>query len=230
LKRSDTRRFAPPLALVAVVALAASLASAAPVASLVRVPISPQALAADPRLANFQTWDLRVHTDAGNIWHRTGLDARVTGGTFYNSELGSSVPFPHLWGAVPQLRYDTFITQAADPNDDTTFVIPIVNSAFPELPIRPPVFTDTHVSAHYAYTTAGAPATGPGEFTVARLTASEGAVVTMFGYHAQSEGPILTEPFAFTLVVPEPASSCAGWLLILVSIAKRQCRGERARS
>ncbi len=222
--RSSTLQIAL-VTLVITVTMAPRVARAAPLASLVRVPISPAALAADPRLAGFQTWDVRVSLDPGARWFDSGIDARVTGGTFYNSEFGSTSPLAHLWGGLPQVRFDTFITQAADPDDDSTFEHPVVHSAFPYKPIRPPIFTDEHVSATYSFTS-GHFAVGPGSFTVARLTASEGSVVTMIGYNAQDGAGVPQAPFAFTLVVPEPASLACVALAAAALAARPRRRGK----
>lgn len=180
-------------------------AVAVPTATLVEVPFSPAALAADPALANFRTLDLRVNVEPGHEWLRTGLDVRLTAGTFYNPPMGNSLPVPHLWPLFPNLRHDTFITQAANPLIDSAFAPPMINSAWPELPIRPPVFTDTHFSAHYGITPGVH--SGSGLLTVARLTVSLDAQGALFGENQDTTGAGV--PVPFQMIIPEPSGATA---------------------
>jgi hypothetical protein len=181
-------------------------AAATPTTFLAPVPISPLAIAADPTLANYQTWDLRVNVPAGENWGYTGTRATLTQGTFYNSVFGSEFPHPQTWTVLPQLRYDTFITKAANPNDDSTFGAPDANpGAFPGTGGGPRVFSDTVVSA--VWLTPSGVLSGSGEFTVARLTFSNDAQGEMIGFTAGRAPQTPQVSWSFTIPVPEPAGA-----------------------
>jgi hypothetical protein len=182
--------------------------------TFVPVPISPAAIAADPTLANYQTWDLRVNIPQGQHWGFSGFEANLTAGQFYNHEFGGRTPQPQLWSAFPQLRYDTFVTQAANPNDDSTFIAPTITSGFPNPPLQV-VFIDQRISIVY-HAQPGPGVAGPGAFTIARLTFRDDSVGTIVGDSvARPTG--LVVPFAFTIPVPEPAGAAcvlsAAWAL-----------------
>src|SRR6478672_1089700 len=79
--------------------------------TLVPVTISAAALAADPNLANYKTFDLQVTLDPGERWIATDMDAQLTSGTFYNvsnANGGDTVPIKQLWSQHPQAQFDTF--------------------------------------------------------------------------------------------------------------------------
>jgi len=82
------------MAVAAVVGTAASQASVIP--SVVNVPIEAAAIAADPALANYKTYDLRVTISAGDHW--SSADMQSAPGT-----LGSSTP-----GAVGAITHGQF--------------------------------------------------------------------------------------------------------------------------
>ena len=185
--------------------------------TIARVPISPAAITADPTLANYQTWDLRVIVPADQHWGYSGFDALLTTGRFYNPPFGAMTPQPGLWSVFPELRYDTFVTQAADPNNDATFIPPNITSGFPEPP-APVIFDDTHISiVFHALTGPGVP--GPGTFTVARLTFRNDSIGTIVGHSADRETGTQV-PFAFTIPVPEPSGAGAA---IAVACALSMC-------
>ena len=201
-----------------------SAAHALPTASMVHVPISAAAVAAEPALANFQTWDLSVTIDSGSFWSGTGFEAILTRGSFYNSPLGGNAPVPQLWSAFPQLRFDTFVTQAADPNDDSTFETPFYSSGFPGPP-APIVFTDTRISINYGLTSSHF--SGPGTFTVARLTLSDDAIGSIVGFHQQKGANQGEAPFAFTIPVPEPAGALSGLACLITRLARPRAQRTR---
>lgn len=214
---SNVRRAVVVLALLAVTCLTDE-ARGVITTTLAPVPIAAAAIAADPALADMQTWDLRVHVPQGENWGTTGFLAQLSGGSFYNSPLGANWPMPQAWAAFPQLRYDTFVTHAADPADDSTFRAPAWNfSGYPDVP-APVEFTPTRTSI--VFLALYGVFTGPGEFTVARLTFSDDAMGTMVGF--TTERPTgATEQWNFTIPVPEPAS-CGVVLLGLVSLVRRR--------
>jgi hypothetical protein len=194
------------LAFSAVVFAAAAHATAAIETFLAPVAISPAAIAADPTLANYQTWDLRVDVPAGQNWGYTGTRATLAQGSFYNSAFGSDFPHPQLWALFPQLRYDTFITKAADPDDDSTFGAPDANPGkFPGTG-EPRVFSDTVVSA--VWLTPSGVLSGPGVFTVARLTFTLDAQGLMIGF--TGDRPTTEHlTWSFPIPIPEPATCAA---------------------
>ncbi len=196
-------------------------ADATPTTFLAHIPISPAAIAADPTLANYQTWNLRVSVPPGENWGYTGTRATLTQGTFYNSVFGSEFPHPQVWSVLPQLRYDTFITKAADPDDDSTFGAPDANpGAFPGTG-GPRVFSDTVVSA--VWLTPSGVLSGPGEFTVARLTFSLDAQGEMIGFTAGRAPQTPQVNWSFTIPVPEPAGA-ALFAVVALAIIRRKRR------
>jgi hypothetical protein len=127
----------------------------------------------------------------------------LTTGLFYNHEFGAQTVQPQLWPMFPHLRYDTFVTQAADPNVDSTFIAPLITAGFPDAP-QPVVFSDTHISIVFG--AQGDGVAGPGEFTVARLTFRNDTTGTIVGRSVVRPNGV-TVPFAFTIPVPEPRSA-----------------------
>jgi hypothetical protein len=205
------------LVLLGLCLFAPCVARAAATTFMAPVPISPQAIAADPVLGGFQTWDIRVHIPPGESWGYTGTLTTLTQGQFYNSPLGGNVAQPQLWGLFPQLRYDTFITIAANPDVDSTFGPPDANpGAFPGLG-DPPIFSDTTVSVVWG---PGSVVTGPGTFTVARLTFSNDAVGSMIGFSASRPGNVQVD-WSFPIPIPEP-SSVGGIAVISMLVARRR--------
>jgi hypothetical protein len=202
----------------------AHAAQGAPTTSLVRVPISPAAIAADPALANSQTWDLRVNIDPGRTWSATGFTVRLSGGSFYNPPLGAQGPLPQLWDLFPHLRHDTFVTHAARPDEPSTFGLPLIQSGYPYPPVTPWVFNDTEMSLIYTWT--AAQSSGPGTFTVARLTISNGAYGAIIGEsHQYDLQATTTEVLPFSLFIPEPAGATSvAAALLTMAVARRDRR------
>jgi hypothetical protein len=189
-------------------------ANAAVSVFLAPVPISPAAVAADPVLAGFQTWDLRVVIPSGSNWEGAGIRAQLSTGTFYNSPLGGNGPFANLWPTFPQLRYDTFVTDAADPNVDATFEFPNIYSVWPEEPI-PAQFLPTLTSAAFAPIF---PDSGPGTFTIARLTFSHNASGMMNGIVYSTETPI---GLTYSFPIPEPSGALLAVAALFALLRKR---------
>ena len=164
--------------------------------SLVAVPISAAAIAADPSLANDKTFDLQVTLDKGERWLVADLDVKLSKGSFYESNSqDQEYAQENLWQFVPQLQYDTFVTAG---NWDK----PEILGSFK------PSSEDAVFSSNEVNVTWGALSdTGTGTVTIARLTVSSDAVGTVVGDVASTK----TEPgpetqFNFTLVnVPLPS-------------------------
>ena len=95
----------------------------------VPVPISPDALAADPSLANYETFDLRVvvtstpGSTAQDRFQVATLDAALTLGNFYSPVGGGDIPVVPTTANLP---FDTYVTLPGfTPGmDPKTIVIP----------------------------------------------------------------------------------------------------------
>src|SRR2546430_2051011 len=74
----------------------------------VPVPITATALAADPRLANYNTWDIRVSISPGDHWGGADMRAQLYGTLkFYipSSNDSNSVPSSSTRTAQPNLTF-----------------------------------------------------------------------------------------------------------------------------
>jgi VCBS repeat-containing protein len=156
------------------------------VPSLVEIPISAAAKAADPTLNNYRCFDLDVTVSAGGEdWASGDIKAVLTNGNFYNvpaaNPLDGDVAQKSLWAVRPNLEFDTFVTA---PNFQPRWKggsDPILNRTILLGSYQPgsqtPIFTDTQVNASWGDITR----TGAGTFTVARLTISKDAIGTAQG-------------------------------------------------
>ena len=94
-----------------------------------RVPITPQAIASDPVLANIQCWDLMA-TITG-FWRTGGLRAELSSGQFYNHPFGGNARPPRGFiEAFPALEFDTYITAPGDTGPPGN--APAIFGGFPE--------------------------------------------------------------------------------------------------
>jgi hypothetical protein len=147
-------------------------------AQIVEVPISSAAKAADPNLNNYKTLDLKVTVTSGDDWISGELNVSLTSGNFYIPSSGNSkTAQPDNWQSSPNLEFDTFVSA---PNFQTptllgsnTFSSTVVNVAWGD--------TDN---------------TGPGTFTVARLTVTKTAVGNISGDVFSTSAPTTPVPFA----------------------------------
>src|SRR5947207_1409259 len=90
----------------------ASAARATTTASFVPVPISANAIADDPSLANDQSWDLQVGLPAGDKWVLADIRAVLSSGTFYIPPAhDSNVIQPTLMNTAGTryLQFDTMV-------------------------------------------------------------------------------------------------------------------------
>jgi Tfp pilus assembly protein FimT len=160
-------------------------------ASLVNVPISQAAIAADPTLASCKTYDLQVTLDPGERWIATDMDAELSSGGFYNvsdANGGGTVPVTFLWSQHPQAQFDTFVS-------GSSFSIPTVLGEFKPLG-HTAVFSSTSTDVSWGVVSDK----GTGTFTVARLTISNNASGTIVGDLGSSEvDPNNLKPFSFTI-------------------------------
>lgn len=143
--------------------------------SLVEVPISAAAIAKDPNLANYKTFDLQVTLDKNERWLSTDAVMSLSKGTVYEAPVADSeTPQPNLWNLSPNLQFDTFVS-ASD------FDSPVLLGSFQPTSTEP-VFNSTTVNASWG----AFQDTGTGTFTVARYTVSSDAVGTVVGQTAST--------------------------------------------
>lgn len=169
----------------------ASVASATVTPQWVPVPISAAAIAADPTLANFRTYDLKVTQTGGEHWVGADLEVQLTSGKFYvppaNNQLWAK---SNLWAASPNLEFDTFVTSPdslanPSPQDGTPaggHILILGQGSYP-VPGQPggsPVMPDAtnskdQINISYGDLYSNQTAFGDGTYTVARLTMSNDA-------------------------------------------------------
>lgn len=135
--------------------------------SLVEVPISAAAIASDPNLANYRSFDLRINITPNDHFSVAGMEANLSQGAFYQHPLGGHTPVTAAWGLVPALEFDTFLT--APNGSPVNFMMPGVAGG--------EMFTPTRASVDWA--PGPGIRTGSGEHTIARLTVSREAAGTL---------------------------------------------------
>jgi hypothetical protein len=171
--------------------------------------ISASAKTADPTLANYSTFDVKVTVGAGDDWTAQDLRVVLTQGSFYvPPALNSNKGQPALW-AVPtfaNLEYDTFVTA---PN----FTDPTILGRFsPQGGPGTEIFSNNEVNVSFGDLVN----TGPGTYTVARLTVTNNSAGTVSGNAFSALGGATGTAFTGTVPVPEPA---AGFVILLISVA-----------
>jgi hypothetical protein len=111
----------------------ASTASAALSASFVRHEISAAAIAADPALANMQSWSLRV-TNTDGHWASAGVRMTLPAGNFFYQVPatrggGDTHPNPAFFAVFPEVEFDTYVSSARNQAGQNA---PAILGAFPE--------------------------------------------------------------------------------------------------
>jgi hypothetical protein len=144
------------------------------------VPISSAAKTADPSLSNYKTLDLQVTVSSGDDWISGEMTVNLTSGNFYQPNGGSNVPAKGAWGVLPNLEFDTFVSS---PNFESPTIL------------GTPTFSSNQVNVTWGDTAN----TGPGTFTVARLTVTKSAVGTINGDVFATSAPTTAIPFASTV-------------------------------
>jgi hypothetical protein len=191
-------------------------------ASLVQIPIAPDALTDDPNLANYKTFDLIATVSGGEHWLACDLRFPLTAGTFYipphdDSDIVSPIRFD---AGTRFLQNDTFVDVPIF-NPRSTFIIgksiyspasqigvvfPRNGSNFPDEPANDMKLVDAAWGfPNYNSTISD------GVFTVARLTMTNDAFGSMRGRFLVNEH--VNSPVSFVLATPEPTSTvivCAG--------------------
>ncbi|HVT82888.1 MAG TPA: PEP-CTERM sorting domain-containing protein [Phycisphaerae bacterium] len=193
-------------ALLAIAALPA-LARASITTSLVQIPN----IAGEP--ATLKTYDVRITTDQD--WTNQKLTLNLTQGTlFQETPFGAdSQPNPALFAAFPDVQWDTFFTTPGGyPNVAATGT-------------TPSFATNTQTATSLDVSWFDSVVTGPGTYTVARITMSSNAVGAFsgLGFDAQSGGVGTAFSGAIT-AVPEPGSLVAMSVGSLLLIARKRRR------
>jgi C1A family cysteine protease len=129
---------------------------------VVEVPISPEAIADDPTLANARTYDLQVVITDDDDWTATGAIIELDGEFYQHPVADADVPQPSFWSAFPSLEHDTFFCSR-------DFTAP----GFAEGPI----YTAQDVNCSWFDTNN----TGNGTYTIARFTVLGTSVLEITG-------------------------------------------------
>jgi len=178
-----------------------------------QVAISQAAISADPVLAGFESWDVKIRVYPGDGYTISDLIANLASGSFYNVPVAEAEPdggngnvaHPGLWDRQPNLEYDTWVATPFMRVEDTR--IPGRGDDQP----GPPVFSDTQISLTWGEL--ANPHSGAGDYTIARLTASAGAAGALRGRigHLKTVGfgsPHEYVPYSFAIgtAIPPPDS------------------------
>jgi hypothetical protein len=175
--------------------------------------ITPAAIAADPVLANMQSWSVMVTTD-GN-WASAGMEMTLpAGSTYYNPVLGGNTkPSPAIIIVFPQLEFDTYVT---GPTDSGSAGAPAVLGFFPEQP-GPGDFGGT--TGRFSVSWGDLVTDPPGTYEIARITFPNGVIPTVNPLSQTSQ----VNPDSTFFFIPEPAGA-AVILCAAVSLARRRRR------
>jgi hypothetical protein len=212
--------------------------------SFVPVPISAQALADDPNLANYRSWDLQVGLPAGDKWVAADIRALLTSGKFYIPPANdSNVIQPSLMNnlGTRYLQFDTMVMRPIlDPGaqilSGSVFSPPPHNPEFPSngsnlkdpndpngtmfLPANDQMLVDAlYFDPQASSETYPTPAT----YTVARLTFLNGASGTLQVRFQDTQSP--SDPVRFTFIIPEPSTgviATLGAALLGIAIRRRK--------
>jgi hypothetical protein len=207
-------------------ALAGSAAQAA-LSVVVEGPLPPNALAlaADPGLAGYDTYLLRVNQE-GEHWASADLQGSLSTGQFYAPALGGDKENPAFYPVVPQLRADTFVTTPdVNQNGDTAnhdavvlggATVPVNHGALPAV-----VGPGGIIDVAWGDTKAATSAVGNGTWTVAQLTLTKNSIGSFAG---RMGGTSTTAgvPFNFTIPIPEPMSASLLALGGLLGLRRRR--------
>jgi len=159
--------------------------------SLVQVPMPQAALNADPTLADYKIFDLKVTVDPGERWISVDMKAELSQGSFYNvapAKNGASFVQQNLWPIIPQLEADTAVSAS-------NFSRPIVLGEYDPLMGNGGVFHAQETNVSWG----ALQDTGTGTFTVARLTVSNDAVGTIVGQDASTFTASKPKPYSFLI-------------------------------
>jgi hypothetical protein len=198
---------------IALVTAPSALGTAQPY--YVQVPISAAAVAADPSLANYNCWDVRVALSGTPVDHFTVADFEsiLSSGSFYSPPGGGDIP---VSPTPPSLAYDTFVTLpgfAVGMNPQLIYIPgsgdmlqPGSNVAkFPRAGEQQSQFSVVWGTPDHSLQPLN------GDYLIAQLTVSKDAAGPVVGYIGASSSSLPQfAPSGFfsngVIVVPEPAT------------------------
>ena len=170
------------------------------------VPISAEALAADPSLANYNCWDLRVAV-AGVASERftvATMYSPLAPGTFYSPVGGGDIPVAPV---TENIAYDTYVTiPGYQPGMDPSFIGIPGKADVPGSGPGPADFPRAGAQQSLLSATWGSLGliSGSGDFEIARLTVSKDAV-------GSASGRVMSNA-SFTMQYPFDLSFTGGML------------------
>lgn len=172
--------------------------------NFVEVPISAAAIAAEPALADYRTFDLRVHLSAGDRWNIAGFEAVLSQGEFYRFE-NAGTTNPAIWAIHPQAEFATFVCV----ND---FGMP--NSGL--LPYVGAVGTTIHTATRFnvVWATIGGTPADANDFTIARLTVRNDAVGSLYGEVSSIQDPNTSTKIVVSLPIGAQAVGLARGVVV----------------
>jgi len=156
--------------------------------SFVPVTISAPALAADPSLSNYQTFDLKVTTTGTDDWLSGDLYIVLKKGSFYLPSGHADTAQQSLWGSNPKLQFDTFVT---GPNFGSPIVLGSSHTSG-----QSAVFSSSVIDVAWG----DLATTAAGTYTVARFTLTKDADGVITGRVGHKEDP--SNPIAFASSIP----------------------------
>ena len=210
-------------ALVAMVGSTTSSASAALTAQFVQNTITQAAIAADPALANMQSWSLMA-TNTDGHWASAGVRLTLPAGyVFYQVPEtrfgGNTRPSAGLLGLFPDLEFDTYVSSA---RNQFGLNPPAILGPYPEN--DPPLSfggaTDP-VPGRFSVSWGdpqAASGPGPGTYEILRITFPQ-SVNTPVGFVLTSQvAPDQT--IGFEVPWPEPAAMSVFFVVLAVATAR----------
>jgi len=211
-------------ALVALVGSTSSSASAALTAQFVQNTITPAAIAADPALANMQSWSLMV-TNTDGHWASAGVRGVLpTGNVFYQTPAarggGNTHPNPALFAQFPDLQFDTYVSSARNQTGQNP---PVILAPYPENdpPISfggatDPVPGRISVAWGDPQATSGP---GPGTYEIMRMTFPQSVAPNGFLEVSQVQPD---QTVAQNFYPPEPAAMNLFFVVLAAATARPQ--------
>jgi hypothetical protein len=215
-------RIAAPALLFALFGFTTPSASAAITAFFVPNPISQAAIAADPALANMQSWSLMA-TNTDGHWASAGVRLTLpAGNVYYQTPLtrggGDTHPNPALFALFPESEFDTYVSSARNQLGQNP---PAILGPYPEN--DPPLSfggaTDP-VPGRFSVSWGDPQATsgpGSGTYEILRITFPR-SVSTPVGF-VQTSQIAPDQTIGYEIPWPEPAAT--GLFLVLAAATAR---------
>lgn len=159
-------------------------------ASLVEIPISAAAVAADPVLANYRSFDLKVSFTPGDRFNVAGFLATLSQGDFYRAPNDVPITNAAAWPVQPNLEFASFVS-VHDFGQPPLGVLPYIGTP------GTPILTATRFEPVWGMP-GGSPA-GLNNYTVARITVSGNAVGEIYGEARSIDEPNVGRFFVASL-------------------------------